>query len=180
MADADLTQYNRTAVAAEAANAADALTSQLLVITDNKLITGELNGANQAPVNRALETARRHDRGRPRSLWGTWRASKTNAQGHLCDLIGGARTVPRHNNGIWASCARHCDSGRVGRYQGVQRRPFAVGDVTASGDITGANIFGSITGVYRAARRYSLVSVGLSGCCTALRGSWVTSRGIRF
>lgn len=55
MADADLTQYNRTAVAAEAANAADALTSQLLVITDNKLITGELNGANQAPVNRALK-----------------------------------------------------------------------------------------------------------------------------
>lgn len=70
MSDADLTQYNRTAVAAEAANAADALTSQLLVITDNKLITGELNGANQAPVNRALKLLGDMIAGVRGSLWG--------------------------------------------------------------------------------------------------------------
>jgi hypothetical protein len=50
MADADLTQFNRVAADAEAANAADALTSQLLLITDGKKIVGETNSAGKAPV----------------------------------------------------------------------------------------------------------------------------------
>ena len=55
MADADLTQFNRVAADAEAANAADALTSQLLLITDGKKIVGETNSAGKAPVNRGTK-----------------------------------------------------------------------------------------------------------------------------
>lgn len=91
MADADLTQYNRTAVAAEAANAADALTSQLLVITDNKLITGELNGANQAPVNRGLKRLGDMIAGVRGSLWGNVAGiAKRSLHSLLVDGTGGA------------------------------------------------------------------------------------------
>lgn len=70
MADADLTQYNRVAADAEAENAANALTSQLLLITDNKLITGELNGAAQAPVNRGTKSLANKIAGLRGALWG--------------------------------------------------------------------------------------------------------------
>lgn len=53
--DADLQQYNRPAANAEAANAASALTSTLLLPTDGKLITADSNSAGKAPVNRSLK-----------------------------------------------------------------------------------------------------------------------------
>lgn len=54
-ADADLQQYNRPAANAEAANAASALTSALLLPSDGKLITADANSAGKAPVNRSLK-----------------------------------------------------------------------------------------------------------------------------
>jgi len=53
--DGDLQQYNRTAANAEAANAASALTSPLLLPSDGKLITADANSAGKAPVNRSLK-----------------------------------------------------------------------------------------------------------------------------
>lgn len=53
--DGDLQQYSRPAANAEAANAANALTSSLLLPTDGKLITADANSAGKAPVNRGLK-----------------------------------------------------------------------------------------------------------------------------
>ena len=53
--DGDLQQYNRPAANAEAANAANALTSALLLPTDGKLISADSNSAGKAPVNRSLK-----------------------------------------------------------------------------------------------------------------------------
>lgn len=177
MSDADLTQYNRTAVAAEAANAADALTSQFLVITDNKLITGELNGANQAPVNRALKRLGDMIAGVRGALLGNVAGvAKRTLKGIYVDLIGGAAHTKAPGT-ITASgpavpgTAIEAESGDIKASNGDL---IAVGDVTASGDITGANIFwGSITGVAAGGQALidSLVSVGLAGAERLLHGA---------
>ena len=53
--DGDLQQYNRPAANAEAANAANALTSALLLPTDGKLISADANGTGKAPVNKGTK-----------------------------------------------------------------------------------------------------------------------------
>lgn len=55
MADADLTQFNRVAADAEAANLENPLTGPLLVPTDGKKITADANGAGKAPVNKSIK-----------------------------------------------------------------------------------------------------------------------------
>lgn len=54
-ADADLQQYNRSAVNAENANGADALTGSLLLVRDGKRITADSNGVGSAPINRSVK-----------------------------------------------------------------------------------------------------------------------------
>lgn len=54
-ADADLQQYNRSAVNAENANGADALTGALLLVRDGKRITADSNGVGSAPINRSVK-----------------------------------------------------------------------------------------------------------------------------
>lgn len=54
-ADADLQQYNRPAMNAEAVNAANALTSSMLLPVDGKLITADSNALGRAPINRSLK-----------------------------------------------------------------------------------------------------------------------------
>jgi hypothetical protein len=99
MADADLTQYNRVAADAEAENAANALTSQLLLITDNKLITGELNGAAQAPVNRGTKSLANKIAGLRGALWGNVAGiAKRSVKSFYADGTGGAtHTKPDGN-----------------------------------------------------------------------------------
>lgn len=103
MADADLTQYNRVAADAEAENAANALTSQLLLITDNKLITGELNGAAQAPVNRGTKSLANKIAGLRGALWGNVAGiAMRSVKSFYADGTGGA-THTKPSGSIFAS-----------------------------------------------------------------------------
>ena len=56
-ADADLQQYNRTAVNVESVCGADPLTSSLLLVRDGKYITADSNAAGKAPINRSVKQA---------------------------------------------------------------------------------------------------------------------------
>ena len=96
MADADLTQFNRVAADAEAANAADALTSQLLLITDGKKITGETNSSGKAPVNRGTKALALMIAGLRGALFGNVTGiAKRSLKSLLVDGTGGAtHTTP--------------------------------------------------------------------------------------
>lgn len=90
MSDGDLTQFNRVAADAEAENAADALTSQLLLITDGKKITGEANSAGKAPVNRGTKSLANKIAGLRGALFGNVTGiAKRSLKSLLVDGTGG-------------------------------------------------------------------------------------------
>ena len=70
MAIGDQQQYNRLAADAEAANAASALTSTLLLARDAKRQTADSNGTGSAPVNPSVKTLAQMIAGIRGALWG--------------------------------------------------------------------------------------------------------------
>lgn len=188
MAIGDQQQYNRLAADAEAANAANALTSTLLLARDAKRQTADSNGNGSAPVNPSVKTLAQMVAGLRGALFGNVTGiAKRTLKGIYADLTGGV-THTKPAGTITASgpaapgTAIEAESGDIKASNGDV---LAIGDMTASGDITGAAIFwGSITGVAAGGQALidSLVSVGLAGAERLLHGAtrltWtVTSNG---
>lgn len=167
--DADLAQYNRPAANAEAANAADALLSTLLVVRDGKGITADSNGAGSAPVNRSIKELADALAGVRCSLIGNCASvnSRTLKSLHV-DGTGGVTSSASAGNAI-VSGNITAQTGNITASTGdviaTTGNVRAGSDVIATANLRGTSAFvAAITGVFSGGQAIidSVVRVGLS------------------
>jgi hypothetical protein len=155
MADADLTQFNRVAADAEAANAADALTSQLLLITDGKKIVGETNSAGKAPVNRGTKALALMIAGLRGALFGNVTGiAKRSVKSFYADGTGGA-THTKPDGNIHAANNLVAETGDVMSSAGAVE---ATAGPLRAGTAAGERCYTDKSGVH-----FATISTGSSG-----------------